>query len=288
VRHTYECPLRWADMDQLGHMNNVAYADYLQEARIELFADHPGLRTHGEGLVVVRHELDYRAPLSFRKRSVRIDTWVSDVRAGSFTLAHEIYDTGDEEGTGVGGRVVYLRASTRLAPVVLATGAPRRLAPEENAFLQAYLATEEPRRALSAAGSSQHVYPVRVRWSDLDTYHHVNNVKHVEYFQEARIAYSMAMYRKGDDFGQFVVARVDVEYLRPVAFRRTPYEVHSWISHVGTTSATWVAELRDADTVLTRTQVVTVGFDPATQRSAPLPEDHHRRLVEQLQASGLR
>jgi acyl-CoA thioester hydrolase len=114
----------------------------------------------------------------------------------------------------------------------------------------------------------------------------VNNVKHVEYFQEARIAYSMAMHQKGDVFGEFVVARIDVDYLRPVHFRREPYAVHSWISHVGTTSATWVSELRDGDDVLSRTQVVTVGFDSASQRSAPLPADHHRRLVEQRDASG--
>lgn len=281
MRHTYECPIRWADMDQLGHMNNVAYADYLQEARIELFAAHPELRTSDDGLVVVRHQMDYRAPLSFRKRPVRIDSWVTEMRAGSFTLAHEIYDEGEH------GRTVYLRASTRLAPMVLATGAPRRITAEERAILEQYLEAEEPRRELSGAGSSRHVYPVRVRWSDLDTYHHVNNVKHVEYFQEARIAYSMAMHQKGDVFGEFVVARIDVDYLRPVHFRREPYQVHSWISHVGRTSATWVAELRDDDEVLSRTQVVIVGFDTATQRSAPLPPDHHRRLVEEKEASGL-
>ena len=29
--------------------------------------------------------------------------------------------------------------------------------------------------------------PMRVRWSDVDAYGHVNNVKYFEYFQEARI-----------------------------------------------------------------------------------------------------
>ena len=37
VRHTYECPMRWADLDVLGHVNNVVYVDYLQEARVDLF-----------------------------------------------------------------------------------------------------------------------------------------------------------------------------------------------------------------------------------------------------------
>ena len=33
VRHRYDCPLRWGDIDQLNHVNNVKYVDYLQEAR---------------------------------------------------------------------------------------------------------------------------------------------------------------------------------------------------------------------------------------------------------------
>jgi acyl-CoA thioester hydrolase len=265
-------------MDLLGHINNVAYVDYLQEARIEMFTSHPELTggASGEGLVVVKHELDFVAPLKFRKRPVLIDSWVTEIRAGSFTAAYEIYDETDE------GRVVYLRASTRLAPMVLATGAPRRIGPEERAVLETYLEPAEKRATLSTAGESRHVYPLRVRWSDLDTYHHVNNVKYVEYFQEARIAYSMAMHQHGDVFGEFVVARIDIGYRRPVDFRRDLFEVHSWISHVGNTSAVFAGELRDGDTVLATTQVVTVGFDTTTQRSAPLPPDHRKRLLEQL------
>ena len=61
--------MRWADLDPLGHVNNVVYVDYLQEARVDM------LRTHGpaahtgelaEGVVVVRHEVQYVAPLAFR------------------------------------------------------------------------------------------------------------------------------------------------------------------------------------------------------------------------------
>jgi len=41
VRHTSQCPVRWADMDMLRHINNVSYVDYLQEARIDMFTAHP-------------------------------------------------------------------------------------------------------------------------------------------------------------------------------------------------------------------------------------------------------
>lgn len=270
-------------MDLLGHINNVAYLDYLQEARIAFFGAHPEFRVEGsgEGVVVVKHELEFVAPLKFRKRPVLIDSWVTEVKAGSFTAAYEIYDDGPE------GRVVYLRASSRLAAMVLETGAPRRISAEERAVLDTYLEPAQARPPLTAAGRSQHLYPVQVRWSDLDPYQHVNNVKYIEYFQEARIAYSMAMHQPGDVFGQFVVARIDVSYKRPITFRSAPYELHSWISHVGNTSAVWAGEIRDGETVLATTQVVTVGFDTSTQAAAPLPEGHRARLVEQLQASGL-
>ena len=40
VRHRYACPIRWADLDLLGHVNNVRYVDYLQEARVDLMRAH--------------------------------------------------------------------------------------------------------------------------------------------------------------------------------------------------------------------------------------------------------
>ena len=40
MRHLYRCPLRWADLDLLGHVNNVTYVDYLQEARVDMFRTH--------------------------------------------------------------------------------------------------------------------------------------------------------------------------------------------------------------------------------------------------------
>ena len=36
---------------------------------------------------------------------------------------------------------------------------------------------------------SAHRYELRVRWSDVDAYGHVNNVVYFEYFQEARISF---------------------------------------------------------------------------------------------------
>ena len=58
-------------------------------------------------------------------------------------------------------------------------------------------------------------YPIHVRFSDVDVYGHVNNVKYFEYLQEARIA----MIRRLVAAASFsvVVAQTDVDYVQAAA-----------------------------------------------------------------------
>jgi acyl-CoA thioester hydrolase len=125
-------------MDSLGHVNNVTYVDYLQEARVDMFAVHApasGGEDLAEGVVVVRHEVEFVAPLVFRFEPVRIETWISDVRAASFTMAYEILDEMPD-----GTRKVYTRATSVLTPFVFSEERPRRIKPEERAVLERFLA----------------------------------------------------------------------------------------------------------------------------------------------------
>jgi acyl-CoA thioester hydrolase len=141
VRHVYYCPLRWADMDSLGHVNNVTYVDYLQEARVDMLAVHApetGGEALAEGVVVVRHEVEFVAPLVFRPEPVRIETWVSRMRAASITMRYEILDELPD-----GERRVYTRASTVLTPFVFATERPRRVSQEEKDVLQGFYEADE-------------------------------------------------------------------------------------------------------------------------------------------------
>ena len=129
---------------------------------------------------------------------------------------------------------------------------------------------------------SRHTYECRVRFSDVDVYRHVNNVKYFEYFQEARIAFLTAL-GCGERFG-VVVARVDVDYRRPVLFRTEPYAVESWITRVGTSSFGLAAEIRDGDTVLSRAEAVLVTFDTDAQSARPLTDPERERLLGALEA----
>ena len=140
MRHVYYCPMRWADMDSLGHVNNVTYVDYLQEARVDMLRVHApqsAIEDLTEGVIVVQHDIEFLAPLVFRPDPIRIETWAIEIRAASFTLRYEILDERPD-----GSRHVYTRASTRLAPYVFTTERPRRIRPDERATLERFLDPE--------------------------------------------------------------------------------------------------------------------------------------------------
>lgn len=148
ARHIYLCPLRWADMDSLGHVNNVTYVDYLQESRVDMLRVHApatGGEQLAEGTVVVRHEVEFLSPLVFRSEPVRIESWVTRIRAASFTMAYEILDELPD-----GSRRLYTRARTVLTPYVFGEERPRRIHAAERAVLERFL-EPDPMSATGAA-----------------------------------------------------------------------------------------------------------------------------------------
>jgi acyl-CoA thioester hydrolase len=150
ARHIYRCPLRWADMDSLGHVNNVTYVDYLQEARVDMLRVHApqaGGEQLAEGTVVVRHEVEFLSPLVFRSQPVLIESWVTRIRAASFTMAYEILDESPD-----GSRLVYTRARTVLTPYLFTEERPRRIRDEEREVLEKFFEPDEPRAQAAAAG----------------------------------------------------------------------------------------------------------------------------------------
>jgi acyl-CoA thioester hydrolase len=266
--------MRWADLDQLGHVNNVVYVDYLQEARVDMLRAHGrGPRALAEGLVVVRHEVTYLKPLNYDFRPVSIECWVTDIKAATFTMAYEVFHDVDGE------RVVYLRATTVLTPFVFAEERPRRITAEERAALEEHLEPDQqPRRRIpSLSGPVTSRYPIHVRFSDVDVYGHVNNVKYFEYLQEARI--TMIRQLVPQRTFSVVVAQTDVDYVQPLLFRAEPYECRSTIVRVGNRSMTIESEICDRGRVVARARVVVVFYDLQGGRSAEPPRDVRDALL---------
>ncbi|WP_329019041.1 acyl-CoA thioesterase [Streptomyces sp. NBC_00690] len=149
ARHIYRCPLRWSDMDAFGHVNNVVFLRYLEEARIDFMfrlAPGDGSPSFSGGSVVARHEIDYIRPLVHRHEPVIVESWVTRIGAASLTITYEIKDdVSDAQVHGGAGDApqVYVRASTVVVPYDLAAGRPRRISAEEKSFLQKYLPETE-------------------------------------------------------------------------------------------------------------------------------------------------
>jgi acyl-CoA thioester hydrolase len=113
-------------MDAYGHVNNVVFLRYLEEARIDLlFRPEKGFK---QAFVVARHEIDYKRQLVHRHKPVDIELWVSEIRAASFTLTYEVKDPDQ----------VYVRASTVVVPFDFQVQRPRRITSAEREFLEEY------------------------------------------------------------------------------------------------------------------------------------------------------
>ncbi|WP_394813420.1 acyl-CoA thioesterase [Streptomyces johnsoniae] len=135
MRHVFRCALRWSDMDSFGHVNNVVFLRYLEEARIDFMfrlARQAASGAFTGGSVVARHEIDYLRPLVHRHEPLTVETWITKIGGASATVAYEIKD--DE--------TLYARAATVVVPYDLERGRPRRLSAEERTFLEVYLDDE--------------------------------------------------------------------------------------------------------------------------------------------------
>ena len=124
---------RWTDMDVYGHINHAKMVTLLEEARIPLLfegAVEAGLDQLPKGIVVVKLEVAYKAPIVVSGQQLRVDIDLTELRAASFTLAYRVH-TGPAESDPVA-----VTAETVLAPYDTVELRPRRLSPAESEFLK--------------------------------------------------------------------------------------------------------------------------------------------------------
>ncbi|WP_199423930.1 acyl-CoA thioesterase [Actinotalea solisilvae] len=139
-------PLRWADLDAYGHVNNVAVLRLLEEARIAAFWRHgeaagdwptavldagPGAGTH---TLVARQEIEYLLPLGYRREPVTVEMWIGHLGGASIDVCYQL----TAGGTGA-DRAVFVQATTTLVLIDAATARPRRITAEERAVWEPYV-----------------------------------------------------------------------------------------------------------------------------------------------------
>ncbi len=140
---TVAIQLRWADTDHYGHINNVTWLRYVEEARIRAFGlpDLPGTCTpeHPPALAVLgtatftmtaAARLEFTGELAYHGQSILADGWLSRTGSRSLDLSFRFVDEARTR--------TYLLAQTTLVVCDLATRKPRELTATELEALAPY------------------------------------------------------------------------------------------------------------------------------------------------------
>ncbi len=128
-------------------------------------------------------------------------------------------------------------------------------------------------------------HPVEVRYGDLDPQGHVNNAKHLTYFEQARIAYwiKLGLFTKDQSFMEIgvILADVHLTYLEPIYYGQN-IQVGVHVSKLGNKSMTWEQNIVDADTgkELARGEVVVVAYDYRKEQTMSIPQEWREKITQ--------
>ena len=130
-------------------------------------------------------------------------------------------------------------------------------------------------------------HPIEVRYGDLDPQGHVNNAKHLTYFEQARIAYmvELGLFTKDQSFMEIgvILADVHITYLAPIYFgEHIKVGVHA--IKLGTKSMTWAQNIMDVKTgkELARGEVILVTYDYEAEKTINIPHEW-REAIKQFE-----
>jgi len=94
-----EMPVRFRDIDAIGHVNNAVYATYLEQARIEYIEDVLGTVVTDADVVIANLELDYERPIEIGA-DVTVALAVPEVGTSSIPMEYEVRADGSVAATG--------------------------------------------------------------------------------------------------------------------------------------------------------------------------------------------
>ncbi|HKU09847.1 acyl-CoA thioesterase [Sinomonas sp.] len=150
----YQFPLqlRFGDVDSYGHVNNVRFLQFLEDARVHWLREPlpAGVAcADGEGrmvdfvtaenfTLVGRHEIEYLQPLLYRPAPIGVNLWVTRIGGSSFDLGYSV--------TERDGSSTYAYAATSMVLVSRSTGRPVRLPAELREAFSEYSGDQVPFR----------------------------------------------------------------------------------------------------------------------------------------------
>jgi acyl-CoA thioester hydrolase len=107
LAHVERVPIRWGDMDAMGHVNNTVYFRYMEQARISWFAalvpEKEAWRS--TGIVIVNASCNYLRPITY-PGTVETKLYVGAPGGSSVPTFYELRVDNDPEPYADGAAVV--------------------------------------------------------------------------------------------------------------------------------------------------------------------------------------
>ncbi len=112
-------------IDENGHVNNVAYVQWMQDIAVEHYAFIGGIEAQGPNStwVVREHRIEYFLP-AFAGEEIEIKTWVESIRRVRSLRKYEFTRKSDSK--------ILVKGETDWVFVDVNTGAPRAIPEEVN------------------------------------------------------------------------------------------------------------------------------------------------------------
>jgi acyl-CoA thioester hydrolase len=110
-------------IDENGHVNNVAYVQWMQDIAVEHYASIGGIQAQGSDAtwVIREHRIEYLLP-AFEGEEIEIRTWVENIRKVRSLRKYEFVRKADDK--------VLVKGETDWVFVDTKTGSPRAI-PDE-------------------------------------------------------------------------------------------------------------------------------------------------------------
>jgi acyl-CoA thioester hydrolase len=134
--------------------------------------------------------------------------------------------------------------------------------------------------------SDFHFYhPVEVRYGDLDPQGHVNNARHLTYFEQARVTYWMELeiFTKDQSFMELgvIVADIHLTYFEPIYFGQK-IKVGVRVAKLGNKSMTWEQNIVDVESgkELAKGEIVIVAYDYKQEKTISIPQEWREKIIQ--------
>jgi acyl-CoA thioester hydrolase len=126
-----------------------------------------------------------------------------------------------------------------------------------------------------------------IRWRDLDALGHVNSAFFATYFEETREAWLLGAFKGAVRRDEIVVARIEIDYLRPVSLEDEELLGSTRLLANGEKRLITDERLSTRDgTEVARARATLVLWDPGRSASRKLTSEEKDRLAEILSAQG--